>query len=397
MGIGTYGVRRFCGTAFLVFATVGILAKAHRLQAATSHSKGLSLTTASRIQTPGWWPTKPDTNRDNYVGAEECGTCHTEEFNDWQTTAMAHAADHADRSDILRRHDRLSSQIGPYQYEVLTDNGKVVQEVSTSEKKSSQMLLWAFGVGGMGQTYIYEQSGKFYEGHLSFYSSIQKLDITPGQSRALPASFEEASGRLIPAQETQLCFGCHTTASSTGGKFNPDRLFPGVTCEACHGPGAKHIAAVESGDAAGIRKSVLNPRQLEQAEAIDFCGACHRTWEDVVSTGAVGLGVFNVRFAPYRLENSRCWKQGDSRLTCTSCHDPHKPLVQTAQAYDAACLQCHASKKSKITADHPGAACPVSVKECVTCHMPKYEPPGLHSKFTDHWIRVVKAEKVYPD
>jgi len=28
--------------------------------------------------------------------------------------------------------------------------------------------------------------------------------------------------------------------------------------------------------------------------------------------------------------------------------------------------------------------------------MPKYEPPGLHYRFTDHWIRVVRPGKSYP-
>ena len=35
--------------------------------------------------------------------------------------------------------------------------------------------------------------------------------------------------------------------------------------------------------------------------------------------------------------------------------------------------------------------------KCVTCHMPKYEPPGFHAKFTDHWIRVVGPGVSYPN
>ena len=37
----------------------------------------------------------------------------------------------------------------------------------------------------------------------------------------------------------------------------------------------------------------------------------------------------------------------------------------------------------------PGAlieACPVSTKNCTTCHMPKVESSIQHSTFTDHWI-----------
>ena len=41
--------------------------------------------------------------------------------------------------------------------------------------------------------------------------------------------------------------------------------------------------------------------------------------------------------------------------------------------------------------------CRVATKDCVTCHMPRLELPGAHKKFTDHKIRVVKANEPYPD
>jgi hypothetical protein len=43
------------------------------------------------------------------------------------------------------------------------------------------------------------------------------------------------------------------------------------------------------------------------------------------------------------------------------------------------------------------AVCPVSEKDCVICHMPKYDIPGMHYKFTDHWIRIAKPGEPYPD
>ena len=62
-------------------------------------------------------------------------------------------------------------------------------------------------------------------------------------------------------------------------------------------------------------------------------------------------GSLNVRFQPYRLENSRCWKEGkgDARITCLSCHDPHQPLAMDPASYDSSCLQCHraASREEK--------------------------------------------------
>jgi hypothetical protein len=379
----------------VVAATIAMIAWLPRLSAQANHSEGISLPTASRVHDSGWWPTKGDAAREDYVGPAECSKCHETQGTSWRETAMAHAGEGTTQSEILRRHDHLNFQAGPYEYAIVTENQKTVQEVSSGDTRRSDDLQWAFGVGNMGQTYLYQKSGVFYEGHVSFYSTPQMLDITPGQSRSVPASTDEASGRRMDADETRHCFSCHTTASITKDQFDPDRLFPGVTCEACHGPGAKHVAAVMSGDAAHIENSILNPGRLNATDAVDFCGACHRTWQDVVSNHGVGLGVFNVRFAPYRLENSRCWKDGE--IACTSCHDPHKPLVQDDKSYDSNCLQCHATIKSAAkTSTHSGRACRVAAKNCVSCHMPKYSPPNLHSSFTDHWIRIVRGTS-YPD
>jgi hypothetical protein len=144
------------------------------------------------------------------------------------------------------------------------------------------------------------------------------------------------------------------------------------------------------------RLAIFNPRRLNPVALVDFCGACHRTLNDVYEMGATGAA--NVRFQPYRLEKSRCWGDGDARLTCITCHDPHQPLVHDAFVYDEKCLACHALTRSKkATLEHPGKACPVGKKDCVTCHMPRVIVPKMHAPFTDHRIRIVRDGAPYPD
>ena len=140
---------------------------------------------------------------------------------------------------------------------------------------------------------------------------------------------------------------------------------------------------------------ILNPARLSPPEMVDFCGSCHRTWWDTVELGFTGIA--SVRFPAYRLERSRCWGNGDRRLTCVACHDPHRDLVNDASFYDSRCLACHVNGPgAKSDANHPGQACPKSTKQCVTCHMPKYELPGMHLKFTDHQIRVARPGDKLP-
>jgi cytochrome c551/c552 len=85
----------------------------------------------------------------------------------------------------------------------------------------------------------------------------------------------------------------------------------------------------------------------------------------------------------------------DKRIGCTACHDPHADLVRDDSSYDHNCLACHA--KASAAGTTLQKSCPVSDRNCVSCHMPKVELPGSHSVFTDHHIRIVHAGDRYPN
>ena len=389
---------------FHVFGLVALQVALLAACAVTGQSTGpsaVSQTTEARLNAPGWWPTKGDRPRKEYVGAAVCASCHAAESKTFQSSAMAHAATRAADSDSLRLHDHLAFQIGGYSYQISHLGGKDVLKISEGGSSYSAVLLWAFGMGRMAQTYVYEKNGSFYEGHLSFYTALQALDITPGHPRTQPPSLAEGAGRQVPSDEIRRCFGCHTTASTTSSRFDPQAAVLGITCEVCHGPGAAHVAAIKSGKFDVAAASIVNPAQMSPAKSVDFCGSCHRTWQDVVADSPTRHGELNVRFAPYRLQNSRCWKEGkeDARITCITCHNPHQPLVEDPASYDSACLQCHvaAGTNAKTSNDDHRTACPVGVKLCVTCHMPKFRNPGFHFAFTDHWIRIAAPGATLPD
>jgi len=311
-------------------------------------------------------------------------------------TPMAGAATPAGSASLLRKHDLLMFHSGTYEFQISAGGDGPVYSVSDGRNSLQQVLAWAFGTGEVGQTYVFQKEGKFYESRVSFYPGVQGLDLTLGHHAPTANDLAGALGRLMAGPEARLCFGCHTTASTTNGQFDATRLIPGVTCEACHGPGARHIIAMKQKQIEPGLQAILNPGKLGPVDSVDFCGACHRTAWDVALASPVGIA--NVRFQPYRLEKSRCWGKGDARLTCVACHDPHQQLVRDPSAYDKQCLSCHLSgSDAESTRGHPGKACPRSTSKCVTCHMAKYEIPGSHAQFTDHWIRIVRENAPYPD
>lgn len=350
------------------------------------------MTSEEHIAKPGWWPRKGDAARSDYVGSAACAECHSTLFKGQQQHAMAHSSSLVPKLKDAVEPAQLDQ--GPAHYSIGAENSSLVFKARYNQQFFSAPLVWLFGSGHHGQTYLYRRSGEWWETRISIFKNVGAA-ITPGESEAAPGSLTEAMGRRIPEEELPKCFGCHATAAVTSGKFTPESALPGVSCEGCHGPGAAHVAVAHSG-LGGNPGMIFNPAGLDAPASVDFCGSCHRTWWDVFQAPEKAVSI--VRLPAYRLEQSKCWGNGDARITCIACHNPHAPLETEAAEYDQKCLSCHvASASMKPSADHPAAGCPVKSADCTTCHMPKYELPQMHSRFTDHKIRVVRDAGTIPN
>jgi hypothetical protein len=314
---------------------------------------------------------------------------------------MAHAASKASETEVLRSNPTITFSTPPFQTVISGNRASSNYTVSGGGESINGQLLWSMGAGVKGQTFILSYLGILFESQLSYFQSIGGLDVTPEHPRGTPQYLESAFGAPQSDKAAQQCFACHTTESTIRRQFDPDHATPGVTCEACHGPGSRHVNAMQAKQLKTGMGTILDPGSFGPVELIDFCGACHRAPLDV--TSAQQLTPLNIRYQPYRLSKSRCWSRPDPRITCIACHDPHEPLVRDAGSYDAKCLACHSAKATNSPIDgtqssQPGklSTCPVSTEHCVTCHMPKVQDPQFHGSFTDHDIRIVRPGDPYP-
>ncbi|MGA3203522.1 MAG: hypothetical protein ABSF12_13640 [Bryobacteraceae bacterium] len=319
-----------------------------------------------------------------------CATCHAAQARSQPHTAMGIGIQLPGNQEVLKKHPRLTLQANGYTYVVESKDGVNTYTVSDGTRSLALPIRYAFGIGGSGQTFVFEYEGRFYESMVSYYTSLDGLAVTVGSERLRPHNLVEAMGRETSDDEILRCFGCHSSGGVSADKLTLPSMRPGLDCEHCHTGSNAHMEAISQG------KPVAAPKKLGALSAEDtseFCGACHRTWSTVVRMRT--WGEVNVRFQPYRLANSKCFLGDDRRIACTACHDPHGNLVREEASYDRNCLACHAKSPPAVAGSKK--SCPVADSKCVSCHMPKVELPGSHSIFTDHQIRIVHAGDSYPN
>jgi hypothetical protein len=330
-----------------------------------------------------------------YVGSQACTQCHAYQSDTQSATLMAHALSPGSDIRVSGAPAHLTFQNGPFNYQIEDRGGQAYFSVSDGEHSISEPILYSFGGGVAGQTYVFRHNGEYYESRVSFYKATGNLDITILHPHTVPGSLEAALGRPMGSEAVNQCFGCHSTAAPGQDHFELNNVYPGIGCERCHGPGENHIAAIKAGDLNNPR--IFNPGKLEAIDLNqEFCGKCHQSFDEVTQLAGQG-GLNNIRFQPYRMFKSSGHLSDDARLACTACHDPHGKSSSDPAAYDAKCLDCHLSSSADTKTSARGAPpCPVSKQQCVTCHMPKIELPEMHYKFTDHWIRIVRPGDPIP-
>jgi len=268
--------------------------------------------------------------RADYAGAEACRPCHASNFASQSNTSHAHA-------------------LAPC--------------------SPGQRGDWAFGAGLQAITFVTRVDRESYrEDGLSWYRSLNGYAITLGQHDEKGVVFRT----FDPAARFLKCFACHSTGPLSLGK--EDEIVPhelGVRCEVCHGPAAAH-----AGDPA--HNPLRTPAQLTAAAMNRFCAQCHRTDSETGEELTDLRDARNARDQPLRLAASICFRRGNGRLNCLTCHSPHRELDRNPSSYDVRCQTCHASKVHRQ---------PVAGQACVSCHMPRI-PNGPYLSFANHRIAV---------
>jgi hypothetical protein len=178
---------------------------------------------------------------------------------------------------------------------------------------------------------------------------------TDKEGNPMPTHWNMASGKWVnyhPGEKKPYtCGKCHTTGYSPEG--HQDGLegikgtwaFPGIQCEACHGPGGDHV---KTGEKAKIKK----------VSESGLCGRCH------VGGTKDKIPVKKGFIRHHEQHNEFLAGVHAGKLQCQSCHEPHQPA---RFGIKLKCSACHAKQATVYKATSMGKA---GVR-CIDCHMPK--------------------------
>ncbi len=228
------------------------------------------------------------------------------------------------------------------------------------------------------------------------------------------------------------CAACHSTNlernyNSTNNTYNTRWSEINVSCEACHGPGKKHLQLVKK-DAAkqyphsgfdvslspvgAWLKTQEHPTLVHSGERddtqINVCGSCHGRRAQISEALPYGAPAaeFHNAFDLSLLDEPLFYPDGQIRdevfemgsfvqskmfhkgVTCSNCHEPHSLKLRAPG--NQVCAQCHAPdhfdtpKHHHHTSKSEGA-------QCVNCHMPSTNYMVVDAR-RDHNIRIPRPD-----
>lgn len=320
------------------------------------------------------------------------------------------------------------------------DGRHLVEAEGVDGAMAEYEVAWTFGVEPLQQLLVPFPDGK-----------VQALDV------AWDARPAEAGGqrwyalhaeRMPPgdvlhwtglgARWNAQCAACHSTDVRRGYDTARDAYETtwaeiAVACEACHGPGAAHVARAEAAAAGGpllsdtaedrglaVRFPPARPAawvfapgapiahrappRRERTE-LDACAPCHAR-RSLLREGARPGEPFLDAYRPALLEEGLYEADGQIRdevfeygsflqsrmhaagVTCSDCHDPH--ALRLRAEGNGSCAQCHRAEVFDTSTHHRHAPDSAGAR-CTSCHMPARTYMGIDVRH-DHSFRVPRPD-----
>jgi hypothetical protein len=208
----------------------------------------------------------------DYVGTPACAGCHAAEYAVWSQSLHAKAAAPASPAHSVAAWDgrpvvARSTTATPTRQR----DGLRFEAIDGGDARAVALIL---GRRAVEQHLVPGTRGRLQAFPLAFDPSAQEwFDVFPAAPQAADWAHWEQPGATANSQ----CLECHVTGFEKGYDVALDGYATrwtelGVGCEACHGPGARHVAA-HRGD--GSATDPYSTSALLAHRSMDPCMPCH--------------------------------------------------------------------------------------------------------------------------
>lgn len=327
-----------------------------------------------------------------YSGDEKCISCHKTIYESHLLTAHHLTALSASVKSVMG-----SFQNGKNTYNYTTDIQLAMEKRDSGlfqvayfkgEEKKAMKFDIVIGSGVMGQSYLSWRGNRLYQLPITYFTAAEQWSNSPG----FPSQKV-----MIDRPVTSRCLECHASyaegipaGTMEPAEFDKNKIIYGVSCEKCHGPGAKHVEYHAANTADKTANYIVNPAKLSRQQQLDVCALCHggniqKTKPSFQFTAGNNLSdyfridsFFNAAASSGNvdvhgnqvglLKASKCFMMSNN-MTCNTCHDTHKNQRGEKELFSAKCTTCHNTNDVAFkTTTHIQT---LSIeKNCIDCHMP---------------------------
>ncbi len=382
----------------------------------------------------------PGASPPTYTGSQTCAACHAAETERWRGSyhdlAMAELTEATVLGDF-RDVDFAAHGVTSRFYR--KDGGYFVRTDGPDGQLHEYPIRYTFGWWPLQQYLIELPGGRLQALGIAWDSRAKEAG---GQRwfHLYPNERMDHTHRLHWTARDQnwnyQCAECHSTNLLKGydlatDSFNTTWAEIDVACEACHGPGSRHVAQAQSvaagsasawGPGKGLvvdlgdhdggvwtwdEKAGLPARSAprQKRAQLDVCARCHSRRGQISEryehgwplgdTHRLALLDAELYHADGQIKEevyvygsflqSRMHEKG---VVCTDCHDAHSLKLKAPG--NLVCTQCHLAAKYEVESHHhhaPGTA----GAACTGCHMPQQLYMVVDER-ADHSMRVPRPD-----
>jgi predicted CXXCH cytochrome family protein len=345
-----------------------------------------------------------------YVGTSVCAGCHEAQHDKWLGSHHDLAMQRVMEESVLGDFDDANARYYDENVRFIRDDGAFLIEARGADGKRARFrVVYTFGVEPLQQYLVEVEPGKLQafpfawdtrpkeQGGQRWFHLQPDEHIKPG----------DALHWTGPSYNwNHACADCHSTALQKNydrgtRTFSTEYFEIDVGCEACHGPGSRHVELAEADNPlparGGFAKRFPTPSErawiFEDGRSIaslstgrsgeaEACAPCHSRRADLGGE----VGHYDDRYRLAVLEELLYFDDGQIRdevyvygsflqskmhaagVVCSDCHDAHSGELRAEG--NALCTRCHKADVYDTPKHHfhEGAA---EGSLCTDCHMPQ--------------------------